>query len=125
MDPLPQTGRRRGAQGDGLGALVSDEIEFLSPPHQPGGPAALRTRHPHLTHPTTTCEKGPGKNRMHNYVKAGLAACLRAAGAEVDVERCIPDLSKVGPDGTIVDAIMDVVASFPNATRQYWFDVTV
>jgi len=80
---------------------------------------------PYLTHPTTTCEKGIAKNRMHNFVRAGLAACLRAAGAEVDVERCIPDLSRVGENGQIVDAIMDVVAVFPNATRQYWFDVTV
>ena len=78
-----------------------------------------KTLDPHLTHPTTTCEKGPAKNRMHNFVKAGLAACLRTAGAEVDVERCIPELSRIGPDDTIEDAVMDVVASFPNATRQY------
>ena len=31
----------------------------------------------------------------------------------------------MGSDGKIVDAIMDVVVAFPNATRQYWFDVTV
>ena len=80
---------------------------------------------PHLTHPTTACEKGPAKNRMHTFLKTGLASCLKAAGAEVDMERCIPELCRIGPDGKYVDAIMDVVVSFPNATRQYWFDATV
>ena len=41
------------------------------------------------------------------------------------MERCIPDLSRSGENGAIEDAIMDVVAVLPNASRHYWFDVSV
>ena len=78
-----------------------------------------------LTHPGTTCTKGPAKNRIHNYLKKTLHNCLHLAGAEVDLERCVPELTREThrPDGGI-DAIMDVVAAFPTATRQHWIDVT-
>ena len=48
------------------------------------------------------------------------------ANAHVDYERVIPELC-IGDtsSGRGSDAIMDVVATFPNATRQYGIDVTV
>ena len=79
-----------------------------------------------LTHPTTTCVQHGAKNRAHDFLKNNIAHQLRDAGAFVDIERCVPDLVKETDrtDGGI-DAIMDVVAAFPNATRQHWIDVTV
>jgi hypothetical protein len=44
----------------------------------------------------------------------------------MDFERLVPELCRGDTTkGIATDAIMDIVAAFPNATRQYWIDVTV
>jgi hypothetical protein len=79
-----------------------------------------------LIHPCASCNKGPAKNRQHDFLKVSLSDSLGDANARVDYERVIPELC-IGDtsNGCGSDAIMDVVATFPNATRQYWIDVTI
>ena len=79
-----------------------------------------------LIHPCASCNKGPAKNSQHDYLKVSLGDSLADANAHVDYERVIPELC-IGDksNGRGSDAVMDVVAAFPNATRQYWIDVTV
>ena len=79
-----------------------------------------------LIHPCATCNKGPAKNRHHDYIKVSLGDSLADANDYVDYERFIPELC-IGDtsNGRGSDAVMDVVAAFPNAMRQYWIDVTI
>jgi hypothetical protein len=79
-----------------------------------------------LTHPCANCGKGPAKNRAHEFLKYTLSEVLHSAQAQQDIERLVPELCRGDTsNGRGADAIMDIVASFPNATRQYWIDVTV
>jgi len=79
-----------------------------------------------LTHPCSACAKGPAKNRTHEFLKTSLGNALQACQAQMDFERLVPELCRGDTTkGIATDAIMDIVAAFPNATRQYWIDVTV
>jgi hypothetical protein len=79
-----------------------------------------------LTHPCSVCGKGPAKHRSHEFLKLSLAGALLQNQAQMDIERLVPELCRGNTSkGTATDAIMDIVAAFPNATRQYWIDVTV
>jgi hypothetical protein len=78
------------------------------------------------THPCAACIKGPAKLRTHEFLKISLANALQQCQAQTDLERLVPELCRGDVSkGTATDAIMDIVAAFPNATRQYWIDVTV
>ena len=79
-----------------------------------------------LTHPCSACAKGPAKNRTHEFLKTTLGNALHACQSQLDFERLVPELCRGDTSkGRGTDAIMDIVAAFPNATRQYWIDVTV
>ena len=54
-----------------------------------------------------------------------LAVELRRSGAYVDLERAIPALYKCADDGTVTEAILDVVYSFPGGPVTRHLDVTV
>ena len=55
----------------------------------------------------------------------GLEAELRAAGAVVDIERRVPELYQCRPDGSIREAVMDLVVGFPATAQRWWLDVNV
>lgn len=79
-----------------------------------------------LIHPCAACNKGPVKNRQHDYLKLSLGDSLHAAHAHVDYERVVPELCLGDKStGRGSDAVLDIVAVFPNAMRQYWIDVTI
>ena len=73
-----------------------------------------------MTHPVSVCGKGPAKKRQQDLLKRALSDQLKAAGADIDEERTVPDLARIGEDGKVTDAVMDVVATFPTVTRQVW-----
>ena len=51
---------------------------------------------------------------------------MKAAGAEVDYERIVPELSGRAQSGrTAADAILDLYVTFPGSTQRYLVDVTV
>ena len=79
-----------------------------------------------LTHPCSACAKGPAKNRTHEFLKTSLGNAFQVCQAQMDFERLVLELCRGDTSkGIATDAIMDIVAAFPNATRQYWIDVTV
>ena len=52
-----------------------------------------------------------------------LSRHLRRAGLQVDTERVVPDLARKSPNGDVVDAILDVVATIPGSPEQALVDV--
>eukprot|EP00973_Karenia_brevis_P061149 8503719-Karenia_brevis.AAC.1 len=54
-----------------------------------------------------------------------LKRVLERAAAEVDLERAMPQLYRLEPDGKVVEAILDVVAILPGSFVTMPFDVTI
>eukprot|EP00973_Karenia_brevis_P016295 2230967-Karenia_brevis.AAC.1 len=54
-----------------------------------------------------------------------LKRVLEKAGLEVDLERAMPYLFRLEPDGNVVEAILDVVAIIPGCLDTLPFDVTI
>ena len=64
--------------------------------------------------------------RRHRGVQHALCRVLQAAGAEVDLERVIPELGGRPQAGRRrVDAILDLNVTFPGATQRYLIDVSI
>ena len=65
--------------------------------------------------------------RPHRHLAAVLRRELRAAGAEVDMERVVPELIDRRPQTADDkrDAVLDLVVSFPGAFMQGWVDVSI
>ena len=71
------------------------------------------------------CKAGPARLRPHRALQHKLGQLLVASGANVDYERPVPDMYRIRPDGTVQEAILDVVATYP-ATVGYWaIDVSI
>ena len=63
--------------------------------------------------------------RPHRALQRKLGQLLANSGANVDYERPVPDMYRIRSDGTIQEAILDLVATFP-ATVGYWaVDVSI
>ena len=73
------------------------------------------------------CKAGPARMRPHRHLAAVLRRELRAAGAEVDMERVVPELIDRRPQTPEDkrDAVLDLVVSFPGAFMQCWIDVSI
>ncbi len=72
------------------------------------------------------CKTKAGRLRLHHSVAQGLALELRRhGGAQAALEKRVPELHKVGADGTVKEAILDVVVRWPAAVREFWIDVHV
>ena len=54
-----------------------------------------------------------------------LKRTLEKAGAEADLERAVPSLYRVDPDGKVKEAILDVYITTPGCLRTELVDVTV
>jgi len=76
------------------------------------------------THPHK-CKLGPARQRPHRAVNICLQKVLTRAGAEVDIERAMPSLYRVKPDGSVVEAILDAVIITPGCVDSVPFDVTI
>ena len=62
----------------------------------------------------------------HKHLAATLVRCLRAAGADVDLERVVPELADVNSrDAAHRDAIMDAVVFWPGDMATSWIDVSI
>ena len=77
-----------------------------------------------LNHPQL-CKQGPARMRPHRALAHALARVLRACRAEVDIERVVPELVRVGDTGVVQEAVMDLVATFPGSVRPLYIDVTI
>ncbi len=81
----------------------------------------------HFTHPQL-CGKGPAKLRAHTALASSLARQLRDCRADVDMERVVPELMQEHRQGNraeYLEAILDIVATWPGQVRPAWIDVTV
>jgi hypothetical protein len=78
----------------------------------------------HLVH-ATVCMNGPAKIRAHRALMTVLRRFLEKAGAAVDEERVVPEWYKLRPDGSIVEARLDLVVRFPGGSAIERVDVTV
>ena len=63
--------------------------------------------HPHL------CRCGPARLRAHTALNTVLAKESKRAGAHVNVEKACPQLYECDAQGTVTEAILDVVLHFP------------
>ena len=77
-----------------------------------------------LSHPQL-CKEGPARMRPRRALAHALARVLRACRAEVDIERVVPELVRVGDTGAVQEAVMDLVATFPGSVRPLYIDVTI
>ena len=72
------------------------------------------------------CKCGPARLRPHRALAGVLARELRDCGAEVDLERVVPDLSNIAAeDPEKRDAVMDIVANFPGSYAMHYVDVFI
>lgn len=71
------------------------------------------------------CKTGVARLRIHNSLVHCLARELRSAQGNVDVERAMPALTKISPEGELVEAIMDLTCWFPGILDWHGIDVTV
>ena len=78
---------------------------------------------PRLRH-ASMCKAGPARLRPHGAVQAALADELGRAGAYVDTERIVPELTQLRDD-RFEDAVLDVTAWWPGTCIWYLIDVTV
>ena len=63
--------------------------------------------------------------RPHRALAASLARELRRVGAEVDLERTVVELAKRNSDGSVKEAILDLVVCFPGSVQPLFIDVTI
>ena len=80
---------------------------------------------PHAAH-ALVCKSGPATMRPHRMLANTLAREMRAVGAEVDLERVIPELAdRRARSGQQRDAVMDLAITFPASLAQLWVDVSI
>ena len=73
-----------------------------------------------------TCSVGPGRMRPHRALQYALCRQLRAAGAEVDIERVVPELGGRAQRGQDrADAVLDLFVTFPSVSERFLVDVTI
>ena len=72
------------------------------------------------------CKCGPARLRPHRALAGVFARGLRDCGAEVDLERVVPDLSNLtAEDPEKRDAVMDLVANFLGSYTMNYVDVSI
>ena len=54
-----------------------------------------------------------------------MASCLRAACAEVDLERTVVELAQYDADGRVTEAILDLYVIFPGSVAPFFIDVSI
>ena len=76
-------------------------------------------------HHAAVCTMASARLRAHRQMVHALAAIMKRAGAEVDIERAVPEWHGRGPKGAPEEAIMDVVIRWPGTNELHFVDVTV
>ena len=71
------------------------------------------------------CKTGAARLRIHRALQMTLMRELRQSGGHVDVERAMPSMATIHPDGTIEESIMDVTVWWPGTTAWFGIDVTI
>ena len=71
------------------------------------------------------CKAGPARLRPHRALQRRLGQLLTSAGANVDYERPVPDFYRLRTDGSVQDAILDIVATFPGDVCYHAIDVSI
>ena len=71
------------------------------------------------------CNAGPARLRPHRAIQRRLGQLLVASGASVDYERPVTDFYKLAEDGTIQEAILDLVVTYPAAIGYHAIDVSI
>ena len=71
------------------------------------------------------CKLGPARLRPHRSTMVALAKSCEREGSFVDLERAIPALYRIGSDGKVKEAILDVVVQTPSCYTSHAIDVTI
>ena len=72
------------------------------------------------------CKRVPARSRPHRALAGVLARELRDCGAELDLERVVPDLSNLAAeDPEKRDAVMVLVANFAGSYTMNYVDVSI
>jgi hypothetical protein len=74
-------------------------------------------------HHSLTCSTGPHRTKRHDNIKHTLNKWTKQHGYHTLVERHVPALDHVTPDGTLKKGIMDIVAT--QDTQTWYIDVSV
>ena len=88
-------------------------------PRECGMPLGRRAAH------ACTGPRSATRLRVHTAAAHGLADELRRAGACVDLERRVPELYQTNDDGSIREAVMDLVVGFPATAQRWWLDINI
>ena len=71
------------------------------------------------------CGAGAARLRPHRAFLVRLASQLRKAGAHTDLERHCPNLYGLNTDGSVREAILDIVSVWPGCPVAHAIDVTI
>ena len=63
--------------------------------------------------------------RPHRALAAALARFLRECRTEVDIDRTVPELIRVAPNGAVQEAVLDLVVIFPGSVQLLCIDVSI
>ena len=109
-----------------LGALSAPRGATCAIPAKAGETEDLcgHTLDTSMVHPQL-CKQGPARMRPHRALAAAVARELCRCGAEVDLERTVVELAQWDADGSIKEAILDLVVTFPGSVQQLFIDVTI
>ena len=112
-----------------LGADIADEgarcqHAYSGEPPEGAEPTCGKLIDPSADHPLS-CPIGPHRIRLHNEVAQLLGDTCKKHHAHVDFERRAPHLYAEGADGSIIEAILDVVVRWPLSPARRWIDVTL
>ena len=71
------------------------------------------------------CQHGPAKLRPQSMIKVALRKALMKLRIQADEERVVPELFQVRPNGTTIDAILDIVVLANDGSGSIPLDVIV
>ena len=71
------------------------------------------------------CKAGPALLRLHRAVQRMLGQLLMSTGANVKYERPVSDFYRLRQGGTVQEAILDLVVTFPGDVGYYAVDVSI
>ena len=72
-----------------------------------------------VVHPQL-CKHGPARLRPHRSLVVKLTKLVQRTGLFADMERAVPSLYRRDAQGTVQEAVLDVVISPPHASRHSW-----
>ena len=98
--------------------------EYVGEPPEGAESTCGKVIDPPADHPLS-CSVGPHRIRLHNEVYQLIGDTCKRHHAHVDFERRAPHLYAQGADGSVIEAILDVVIRWPLSPVRRWVDVTL